>query len=81
MVTLNPYLGVSKKPGYKKKQVNEFNRTHMRRYGINLNKRTERALINWLEANKPYQTSIKRLIKEEIAREKLRSKSEKKTQR
>ena len=76
MATINPYLGVSKKPGYKKKQVNEFNRTHMRRYGININKKKERSLINWLENNKPYQTAIKRLIREEIAREKARSISE-----
>ena len=77
MATINPYLGVSKKPGYKKDQVNEFNRTHMRRYGLNLNKRKERALINWLENNKPYQTAIKRLIREEIAREKEKLKAEK----
>ena len=70
MVTINPYLGVSKKPGYKKKQVNEFNRTHMRRYGININKRTEKKIIKWLEENKPYQTAIKRLILEQINREK-----------
>ena len=70
MVTINPYLGVSKKPGYKKRQVNEFNCTHMRRYGININKKTERAIIKWLEDNKPYQTAIKRLIREQIAREK-----------
>lgn len=72
MVTINPYLGVSKKQGYKKNQVNEFNRVHMRRYGININKKTEKALIKWLEANKPYQTAIKRLIREQIAREKAK---------
>ena len=77
MVTINPYLGVTKKPGYKKKQVNEFNRVHMRRYGININKKKEKALIKWLEDNKPYQTAIKRLIREQIAREKEERKKEK----
>ena len=74
MVTINPYLGVSKKEGYKKRQVNEFNRTHMRRYGININKKTERSIVKWLEENKPYQTAIKRLIREQIAREKAQKK-------
>ena len=41
----------------------------MRRYGLNVNKRKEKAIIKWLEENKPYQTAIKRLIKEEIKRE------------
>ena len=75
MVTINPYLGVSKVKGYKKRQVNEFNRTHMRRYGINMNKKTDRALIKWLEENKPYQSAIKRLIREQIKREKAQSKT------
>ena len=70
MVTINPYLGVSKRPGYKKDQVNEFNKTHMRRYCLNMNKKTEKQLIQWLEENKPYQTAIKRLIREQMAREK-----------
>ena len=69
MVTINPYLGVSKRPGYKKEQVNEFNRTHMRRFSLNMNKETEKNLILWLEENKPYQTAIKRLIREQIDRE------------
>lgn len=74
MVTINPYLGVSKEPGYKKKQVNEFNKLHMRRYGININKKTEKHLIKWLEENKPYQTAIKQLIQDQIDREKKEKK-------
>ena len=70
MVTIHPYLGVSKKEGYKKRQVNEYNRTHMKQYNLHMNKRKERALIKWLEDNRPYQTAIKRLIREQIAREK-----------
>ena len=42
----------------------------MHRYHLNVNVRRERAIIKWLEDNKPYQTAIKRLIREEIAREK-----------
>ena len=76
MVTINPYLGVTKQEGYKKRQVNEFNRTHMRRFSLNFNKRTERSLIKWLEENKPYQTAIKRLIREQIARDKLLKKND-----
>lgn len=74
MVTINPYLGVSKKPGYKKKQVNDYNKIHMRRFGLNMNKKKERALIKWLEENKPYQTAIKKLIREQIKREKEQKK-------
>lgn len=77
MVTINPNLGISKLKGYKKRQVNEFNKTHMRRYGLHLNKKKDRALIKWLETNKPYQTAIKRLIREEIEREKKEKKNRK----
>ena len=76
MVTINPYLGVSKKPGYNKRKANEYNKKHMRRYGLNFNIRKERALINWLEENSPYQTAIKRLIRKEIIRESRRKKKE-----
>ena len=69
MVTINPFYGVSKKEGYNKKRVNEYNRVHQRRYGLNLHKKYDRVLIKWLEENKPYQETIKRLIREEIIRE------------
>ena len=71
MVTINPYLGVTKQEGYNKRKANEVNRIHMRRFSLNFNKRTERSLIKWMDENKPYQTAIKRLIREQIAREKL----------
>lgn len=70
MATLHPYFGLSKKKGYRKTQANEYNATHMRRYGINVNKKREKKIIKWLEANKPYQSAIKRLILEQIEREK-----------
>lgn len=70
MVTINPYLGYSKVEGYYKKKANEYNKKRMHRIHINVNVRKERSIMKWLEDNKPYQTAIKRLIKEEIAREK-----------
>lgn len=74
MVTINPYLGVSKKPGYKKKQVNAYNSVNMKQYHLNINRYTEKELLKWMEANRPYQAALKRLIREEIAREKKGSK-------
>ena len=73
MATIRPYLGVSKIEGYNKRRVNAYNRTHMRRYSLNVNKKKERAIIRWLEENKPYQNAIKRLICEEIKRKKKES--------
>lgn len=66
MVTINPYLGVSKQKGYKVRMDMEYNRTHIRRYAISLNKRTDKEIIRWLEKHKPYQTAIKNLILEQI---------------
>lgn len=68
--SLHPYMGVSKVPGYNTRKVNRCNTENQRRYGLHLHKKKDRALIKWMEANKPYQTTIKRLIKEEMAREK-----------
>ena len=70
MATLHPYLGVSKEEGYNTRKANEFNRTKMRRYGLHINKKTEKDIIDWLEKNKPYQTAIKGLIRKQIAKEK-----------
>ena len=70
MATLHPYLGVSKEEGYNTRKSNEFSRTKTRRYGLHINRKTEKDIIAWLEENKPYQTAIKRLIKEQIAKEK-----------
>ena len=71
MVTINPYLGVSKTEGYDKDRVNAYNRVHQKRYGLHLHKKYDRALIKWLEENRPYQSAIKRLMREQIKREKL----------
>lgn len=69
MATLHPYLGVSKEKGYNTRISNEFSKTKTRRYGLHINKKTEKDIIKWLEDNKPYQTAIKRLIKDQIERE------------
>ncbi len=74
MATLHPYLGVSKKKGYATKAVNKCNKENQRRYALNLHKKNDRALIKWLESNKPYQTTLKKLIREEMAREKAMKK-------
>lgn len=74
MVTINPYLGYSKVKGYKKRKANEYNSKRMKRYGINVNIKRERSIVRWLEENKPYQTAIKRLIREEITKEKKEKK-------
>ena len=69
MVTINPYLGVSKQEGYKTRKKMEYNKLHTRRFVMNLNKRTDRQIIRWLEKHKPYQTAIKNLILEQIKNE------------
>lgn len=53
---------------------NAYERKHKKSYRLTVNKKYEREIIKWLEANRPYQTAIKRLIREEIAREKERKK-------
>ena len=53
---------------------NRYEKKHKKSYRLTVNKVYERGIIKWLEANRPYQTAIKRLIREEIAREKERKK-------
>ena len=76
--TIHPYLGVTKKKDYYTKAVNRCIKLNQRRFEIHFHKKNDRALIKWIEENKPYQAAIKRLIREEIKREKLRKKAEKK---
>ena len=76
MATINPYMGVSKIKGYATRAVNKCNKNNQRRYGLHLHKKHDRALIKWLEEHKPYQTTIKRLIKEEMQREKAERKKQ-----
>ncbi len=68
--SIHPYWGVSKEKGYAKKKSNRCNSENQRRYGLHLHKKKDRALIKWMESHKPYQATIKRLIREEMAREK-----------
>ncbi len=71
MATINPYLGSTKRANYYMDKANEYNKKHMFRVSLNFNSETEKSLVRWLENNRPLQTSIKRLIKEEIKRERL----------
>ena len=77
MVTINPSLGISKKPGYQKRKANAYNRLHQRTFIFNVNKIHEKKILKWMEENKPYQTALKRLILEEIDREKKAKKANK----
>ena len=70
MVTINPYLGVTKHKGYKTRQVNAYKKEHVRQIPLHLNKKYDRDVIKWLDENKPYQTAIKSLIREKIKQEK-----------
>lgn len=70
MATLHPYLGVMKQEGHNTRRMNNYNRTKMQRYGLNVNKKTEKDIIKWLESNRPYATALKKLIREQIAKEK-----------
>ena len=75
MATLHPYLGISKQAGYETKRINQYRDKSIRRFFMNVNKKTEKDILKWMEANKPYQTAIKRLIREQIKREKAANKA------
>ena len=53
----------------KNRQINDYKRRTQRIYILNVSKRTEQDVIGWLEQNKPYQTAIKWLVREQIKRE------------
>lgn len=80
MVTINPNLGVTKQVGYEKRRVNRFNTENMKRFGLNLHLKHDRKMIKWLDNHKPYQATLKRLIREEMAREKEANKKAKSKQ-
>ena len=70
MVTINPYWGVTKTEGYNKRRTNRFNKENMKRFGLHLHLKRDRKMIKWLDNHKPYQATLKRLIREEMEREK-----------
>lgn len=50
--------------------VNKYIKGHMRRFTLQCNKETEADIIEYLESADSYNTLLKRLIREQIAREK-----------
>lgn len=50
-------------------QVNEYKRNTQRIYLLNFSKEYDADLIEWMEANKPYQGAFKWLVREQIKRE------------
>lgn len=70
MATLHPYLGVSKKEGYHTNRKNEYNRTAVKRYCFNVHLKKDKDIIKWIENNRPFITAVKKLIREQIKREK-----------
>ena len=77
MVTINPQFGITKQEGYAKRRVNRFNEKNVKRFGLNLHLKHDRKMIKWLDNHRPYQAVLKRLIREEMEREKEESKKAK----
>lgn len=81
-MTLRPHIPRPKRTEEEKRKalydaVNRYERKWKKSYRITVNKKYEKEIIRWLEANRPYQTAIKRLIREEIAKEKAERRKKK----
>lgn len=61
------------------RQYNDFKRRSERIYILNIHKKWDAELIEWLEENKPYAGAIKWLIAEQIKREKAELEQAKET--
>lgn len=56
-------------PQRRNAQINTYKRNTQRIYLINISHKYDQDVIDWLEENKPYQTAIKWLVREQIKRE------------
>lgn len=54
---------------YTTTQKNEYKRKTQRIYLLNIHKKLDKDIVDWLEENKPYSNAIKWLIEEQIKRE------------
>ena len=57
--------------------VNRYERKWKKSYRITVSKKYEKDIIKWLDANRPYQTAIKKLVREQIARERKENRKKK----
>ena len=53
---------------------NEWNYANTRRFVVAFHKHKEKDMLKWIESHKPFQTTFKRLVREEKEREAMRAK-------
>lgn len=71
MATIHPQ---KKRNGAYSPSINEYKRRTQKICLFNFSKIYDPDVIEWLERNKPYQTAIKQLIRDQIKREEQREK-------
>ena len=59
---------------------NKWNYANTRRYIVAINIRKERDIVEWIEERKPYQTLIRRYIREGMERDKAKLAEQSETQ-